>query len=51
MVIVRTDKEFPMKRGSDKKGFYMNETLKTNLDLLTEAVDKNWDGVILVDGG
>lgn len=32
------------------KGYYMDETLIENLDLLKKAVEKKWDGIIMIDG-
>lgn len=32
------------------KQFYMHKTLVENLDILIKAVNKKWDGVIIIDG-
>lgn len=63
MVKVNTEKHFKgmtwnedkqkyvNRKGEGSDGFYLNETLKTNLDnFFIEAVNQKWDGVLLVTG-
>jgi len=39
-----------LKNGKIKKGYYMHDTLKDNLEYELKRVEKNWDSVILYDG-
>lgn len=41
---------FTKKNGTKVKGYYIDENLAANLDLLKKAVTQNWDGFIMVDG-
>jgi hypothetical protein len=50
MVKVHTDKLFTNDKGQTNHGYYINDTLKTNLDILKEAVERKWDGVGLITG-
>lgn len=32
------------------KNYYMDDSLRANLDILKKAVSRNWDGIIMIDG-
>lgn len=46
------EKLFPIGsyKGQRSAGFYMHDTLKTNLDVLLKNVTKDWDFVIIISG-
>jgi hypothetical protein len=49
--LIDPDTEFTYPSGHKRRGFYMDKTLKTNLDnFLIPAVHAKWDGVGLVTG-
>lgn len=41
---------FTKKNGTKVNGYYIDENLAANLDLLKKAVTQNWDGFLMVDG-
>lgn len=49
-MIVNSHMQFITPDGKIKNGYYIDETLKHNLDWLKEAVKRKWDGVFLITG-
>jgi len=51
MVIVHENKIFKKETGKYRKGFYLDQRLKDNIDnYLVKPVSKKWDGVVLITG-
>src|SRR6056297_1582133 len=51
MVVVFPDTEFVKPNGKIKKGFFIDNALKSNLDLFKERVKNKYDGCCLMTGG
>jgi len=50
MTIVHEDKEFIKECGTRRMGYYLDDTLITNLEILRKSVVNGWDGIGLVTG-
>jgi len=49
--LIQPDQQFTYPSGHNRRGFYMDSTLKTNIDnFLIPAVHAKWDGVGLITG-